>query len=419
MLPSTTLCIRTSPQSHQKAIILRLPDELLLQIIGRILLVPGWSTLTTSRSDLEFLDGSWYAAKVERRRVFADYIKQAFVLSQVCRHLHHLTAPLLYANIFAFMDPPDIDASLKLPHGKLELLYSSLSRHPWLRQHCRSLYLEVCAEPDQFEIARDLATWLTETKTLYLGYCGLHTSSNPDNWCKWPTQSHSDININKRLWDIFSIAADCMPNLERITFGDIWAEPRYHVAIAPRPHFLCFYCAPLLWSVDTIPKLDLAPRLCHKPASTATSIHIAAFYGTMEDLRLYMRIPARLQHFSVGLFAPNFGLNHQQYQVPTWDASAFFSALSPHRSTIETLKLEDVVNVCPSLVVNLTGVGLSGFTQLMRLEIPIHQFPTMKKRSVDYPQQKDMYTSATYMYTIQYQSNLETGKTPAFLVWNL
>ncbi|KAK1753015.1 hypothetical protein QBC47DRAFT_431288 [Echria macrotheca] len=161
--------------------ILRLPNELLLQIMSLVLMLPRWSALNMTWNE------------PTSHLAFIAYVKNASALSRVCRRFRPLAVPFLYTHIFG-QNPGTFRVLLE---KQLMALHDVLARRPMLRRYCRALYLEVCIYPRYFEIARDLITWLTETRVLY-----------------WYTREYKD----ERVWEMFQDAVTRMPDLERISY---------------------------------------------------------------------------------------------------------------------------------------------------------------------------------------------------------
>jgi hypothetical protein len=146
------LALRSCRQSSPKrgpAFIFNLPEEILLRVFE----------FATNQPN------SWHDGCYDYPYLFNYAGIKA--LSYVCRSFHRIASPLLYHTInFSFGN------QFVPPSKRVQQLHRRLETNPSLRRHCRALALtvaDITSKPktkDDFDIANDLASWLSEVRDL-------------------------------------------------------------------------------------------------------------------------------------------------------------------------------------------------------------------------------------------------------------
>jgi hypothetical protein len=178
------LTLRSCHQSSPKrgpAFILKLPEEILLRVFEFATNHPNsW-------------DNGCYDCPV-----LFNY-KDIKALSYVCRSFHRIASPLLYHTInFSFGN------QFVPPSKRVQRLHRRLETNPSLRRHCRALALtvaDITSKPktkDDFDIANDFASWLTEVHDLSI---------------------HGGFERSQYTWNLIRNVVEHMPKVDRLAIS--------------------------------------------------------------------------------------------------------------------------------------------------------------------------------------------------------
>ena len=306
-------------QPNNNAGIMRLPDELLLQVVKYV-----------AYPILSQLGG--------HVKNYAD----SAALAKTCLRFYRLTIPVMYSRLFVSINSITSN-SPSMSAIAARKLHQTLSQNPWLRQHCRALHLGIgdTTHPKiQLPIVEDLAHRLTQTRRLSI-HGGFQTAA-------------------KGTWSVIRTAVAHMPLLEEVhlhregrglclpdVFEALGSAAHLRVlhlgGISPTPHSVswgafkvrpansvansanCYSKGPVL---ITMPSWRACPQ---KGSSSLSSLSITDFSDSPAHLANLMSWPARLESFSFKrMYSNEFG---------PWTLPTVLSALHQHKASLQTLSL--------------------------------------------------------------------------------
>jgi len=276
-----------------EAFIFRLPDEILDSIIKHAT-SERWQSQSCSESE----------------HTSDNTMVQA--LSLVCRRFKHIAQPLLYRNI-RFRWP----IAMAPPSRPVVKLHRTLSCNPALRQHVRLLAIHVPDIPsitkeDKYDILKDLATWLTRVRCLYIhgGFEGDFHKEHTWRLIRTFSQNMKEmahIALSRESWGLYldHIMANLslFPKLKRLSLHGIseWKENR-----------------PAFGSVD------------RRRSAPITSLSLSDYEESAQSTASLLMWPKALTHFEFGSF----------YNNPnTMDYPMFESWLIVHRDTLKSVDI--------------------------------------------------------------------------------
>ncbi|KAK3347290.1 hypothetical protein B0T25DRAFT_298401 [Lasiosphaeria hispida] len=310
--------------------ILRLPDELLAQILGLVVVYPT---------------RSWWAPD------FDKFFKNAVSTLLVCRRFYGLATPYLYRQIEVAAGQLGLNPAAS--SKATEHLYRTLSQDSSLRQHCRILHVHIGGKSDDLAPGAhlnigDFAKWLVGTRRLLV-----------------------DGGFNLRAWDRDNLSRPAVYDVEG-TWNLIRVAVRSMVALSELSLIAAGYG---LLSLETIVEtlrdathlrvLSLTGvsltgifRACtafEPRSSPITTLNLSDFQDTPENLKRLLLLPANLENFSFSFLYSNM--------TGPWNLSVLGSAISPHKSTLRTLLIGSL------RARSLENFDLAGFTALEELSI--------------------------------------------------
>ncbi|KAK4443209.1 hypothetical protein QBC34DRAFT_478185 [Podospora aff. communis PSN243] len=294
-------------QPTKGAPILRLPDELLFEIV------------------------SWVTQGEDVFPYYSPKFKSRAALAQTCARFCRLATPSLYQHLFISLD-------YFYRHERrfqITQLHRTLAENPPLRRHCRRLRFSHGGSANKElvgTIVLDLVRWLTQTREFSV-HGGFQEEAGPDP-----------------VWDSIRVAAEHMPHLEEVTLSRhdfVLPVQRVFGALSPATNLktLCLagcYPSDIPW--DTF----------EAGSSAITSLTAWDFCDSPANLEKLLSWPARLESFRFGT------LNNTDFK---WPLSSFPVLLSRHKTSLKALEIGDTLSH------GLEGFDLTGFEALEKLEL--------------------------------------------------
>ena len=308
--------------------ILKLPDELLLEIFSPLFVPPS-----ATPSD-------------DTRRHHPD----GAALPRVSRRFYRLATPGVYTHL---------DVNFDNPPSNAVLLHRTLSENAGLRSYCRSLRLTL-PDPDAetvngttgderaagmqaaMDMATDLVSWMTHTEDLSVNGHFTHPKTDAT------------------MWSLVHTAGRHMSKLEKLSLGkQVWLERvckvlsevkqlrtlEIGIGVVMGGHFT---------HVMALPEGE---QVGSSPVTSLSIDYLLALPGNLDRLLL---LPAKLEQFAFNGMSPGC--------YWTWPLSDMISALEPHQTTLRTLHVAsgrasgDATND-NSLENQLEGLDLGAFTK--------------------------------------------------------
>ncbi|KAK0652472.1 hypothetical protein B0T16DRAFT_454836 [Cercophora newfieldiana] len=314
------------PVQPANAVILRLPDELLLKIVNNL---------------FPFDPNSNERYGLSHREKYAD----RDALSKTCVRFYRLAVHSMYTDLEVYLPYyPHLSHSAMMTVPQAEKLCDTLAKNPSFRLHCRSLRFFFDCEhytARDRDIITTLIRLLTQTKSFAV--IGAFESDCEDDW------------------GTIQDALGHMPLLEELSLtgrGDD-AFPLLNIC-AKLDGAKSLRVLTLNGNNSAEVDETLLRDTSRERSSPITSLHICEFWGRPENLTKFLKWPARLESFSFR------GMSSEDTDSGgVWSLQTLLAGLRPHSASLKTLLLENR----ETLSLGLAGCDLTGFDALEKLQL--------------------------------------------------